>query len=210
MAVSEKRRIVCKEECQCDSGDRSVRARLRDVSQEGVFVRTTDPFPIGERIHLGFQLEGKTVEATGMVRHSALGYGMGIEFLSMHEKYRRTIEEYVSAQIRRLRAAAYSRTRKASRTMFRTRVRVRGKTKNGEPFSEETETVDVSDIGARVLLTANVERGELLAVKALKQGGAWAQFRTVWQGMPGTAMEKHTGLELSFVDLWGLHELGRQ
>lgn len=207
-ASIEKRRLICTEECYCESGERSVRARLRDLSGQGAFVRTADPFPIGDRLHLKFQLEGKWVKATGVVRHSELGYGMGIQFLAIQPGHRQTLESYLSALRHRLGSAAYSRVRRVPRITYRAKVRVRGKNAEGKRFSEDAETLDVSEIGARLMLRNRVSPGELLALQVVSNGGgSWAQFRIVWQGVPGTSLERDTGLEQTVVDLWGIYSL---
>lgn len=202
-----KHRLVCAEECWCESGERSLRARLRDLSTHGAFVRTPEPFPVGERLTLKFGLEGSRVEAPAIVRHSALGYGMGVEFLGLRARNRRVVHKYLTGLLERLGPAAYSRCRRAVRIVHRAPITVRGRDAEGQRFVEETETVDVSEIGARVVLRRRVLRGESVGLRVGSAGGGlWAQFRTVWQGMAGTSLEHHVGLELIFIDLWGIRE----
>ena len=207
-AAEQNYRLICTEECQCETGERSVRGRLRDLSGKGVFVRTASPFPVGDRLHLRFRVEGRWIEATGVVRHSELGYGMGIQFLVMQTKDQKFLEAYLSAHLDRLGSVAYSRTRRAPRINHRTLVRIWGKNAEGKRISEKTETIDVSEIGARIALGKPVSRGDLLALQVISDsGGSWAQFRVAWQGRSGTPLEGQAGLEQMFVDFWGIHDL---
>ena len=206
-----ERRVVCAEECTCESGEQSVRTRFRDLSAKGAYLRTSDPFHVGARVHLKFQLAGELLEATGIVRHSQIGYGMGIEFLLISPSHQEILCTHVSQTLVRLGAAAYSRARRASRVAHRAKVKIQGSNAEGRFFQEETETLDVSDIGARIVLLNHVLAGELLALQVMSaHGNARAQFRVVWQGAPGTSTEGQTGLELMFVDLWGLSRLSRE
>ena len=206
-----KRRLVCMEECFCDSGERSLQGRLRDLSMDGAFLRTADPFPVGKQVRLKFRLEEKVLEVTGAVRHSELGYGMGIQFLEIPTGQRKILETYLSALLERLGNAAYSRARRAPRIEHRALVRVRGETMEGKRFSEDAETLDVSEIGARLLMPTKVVPGQLLALQVVSDsGGSWAQFRIVWQGKAGTPLEANVGLERILIDLWGIHNLTRE
>lgn len=208
MLAAPNYRLICTEECRCETGERSLPARLRDLSGEGAFVRTVEPFPVGEPIRLHFKLQERPVEVTAVVRHSEGGYGMGIQFVIVQPRDREVLHRFLTSQLDRLGAGAYSRVRKAPRVSQLIPVRVQGRNAMGEPFSEDTKTVDVSDIGARVLLQNRVVRGEMLALVAnAVRGPLWVQCRTAWQGALGRDLEQHVGLELSFVDLWGIHEL---
>ncbi len=136
---------------------------------------------------------------------------MGIQFLTMQDQHRRAVEKYMLSQLERLGDAAYSRARRTRRIAHRARVTIRGKRADGKDFSQDTQTLDVSDIGARVLLKTQVARGEPLTLSVVESNqSSCAHFRAVWQGIPGTELEEHTGLELAFVDLWGLHHLDGQ
>lgn len=204
----EKRRLVCTEECQCESGERSFRAKLRNLSGEGAFIRTGDPFSLGEEMFVRFRVAERRVEVAAIVRHSELGYGMGVQFLEIQPKHREALHDYLTSLLGRLGTAAYSRARRTPRITHSALVRIRGHTANGKRLAGTAETVDVSDIGARLLMSERVNPGELLALQVVSDGGSsWAQLRIVWQGREGTPVHDHIGLEQALVDLWGIHKL---
>lgn len=206
----EKLRFVCMEECYCDSGERSQRARLRNLSGSGAFVRTADPFPAGDRFRLRFPLAGKRIETTALVRHAELGYGMGVQFLEIRPGEREVLEKALSALRERLGPAAFARVRRAPRVQHSVAVRLQGKTLVGTRFSEQAETLDVSDTGARLLWPTRVEPAQSLTLKSTRNGGgSWAQFRIVWRGQAGTLVADQIGLEQTLIDFWGIHDLTR-
>jgi hypothetical protein len=49
----------------------------------GLFIKTTDPPPVGEIVRVYFELPGGEVRARAVVKSSEQGSGMGIEFSSM-------------------------------------------------------------------------------------------------------------------------------
>jgi hypothetical protein len=64
------------------SGERQV-SRVRDLSAGGVFVSTTTPARVGAQVNLLFSLPEGEVRAQAIVRNSAPGKGMGVEFTQM-------------------------------------------------------------------------------------------------------------------------------
>jgi len=136
---------------------------------------------------------------------------MGIEFLSVSAEHREILRSYVSKTLQRPGDAAYSRARRVPRIAHRVKVNIHSKDAEGKFFREHAETLDVSDAGARIVLQQRLLPGELLALQVVSvRASPWAQFRAVWQGAPTTPAEGHVGLELLFVDFWGLHKLGGQ
>ncbi len=71
-------------------------------------------------------------------------------------------------------------------------VRVRGKDYDGNPFIQETHTLDISRRGARLeWLTSIRGAGEFIEVE---RGRERARFRVVWTGHIGTAQDGQIGI----------------
>ena len=70
---------------------------LEDLSEEGMFIATPDPYLIGSIIDLEFRLGGnqKTISVKAEVRHVRKGKGMGINFISLKAQDRRRIKQYI-------------------------------------------------------------------------------------------------------------------
>lgn len=70
---------------------------LEDLSEEGMFIATPDPYLIGSIIDLEFKLgdDKKTIEVKAEVRHVRKRKGMGIKFISLKAQDRRQIKQYI-------------------------------------------------------------------------------------------------------------------
>ena len=64
------------------TGDRIV-SRVQTLGLGGLFILTPEPPAPGEVIHLYLEIPGGEVRARAVVRSSAQGKGMGVEFTSM-------------------------------------------------------------------------------------------------------------------------------
>lgn len=68
-------------------GERVV-SRIATVGLGGLFIRVSEPPPVGDLIRLYFEVPGGEVRARGVVRSSIRGEGMGIEFTAMNPEAR--------------------------------------------------------------------------------------------------------------------------
>ena len=70
---------------------------LEDLSDEGMFIATPDPYLIGSIIDLEFKLadDEKVIEVKAEVRHVRNRKGMGIKFISLKPQDRRRIKQYI-------------------------------------------------------------------------------------------------------------------
>jgi len=70
----------------------------RNVSGRGMYLATKDPLASGSIATLRFPLDdgGPIVMATGEVRHSAPGHGMGLKFIALKPEDQSRIDSYVS------------------------------------------------------------------------------------------------------------------
>lgn len=58
-------------------------SRIVTVGLGGLFIKVTDPPPIGDVIRLYFEVPGGEIRARAMIKSSIQGEGMGIQFTSM-------------------------------------------------------------------------------------------------------------------------------
>jgi hypothetical protein len=77
-------------------GARRAVTRIGTLSLGGLFVQTEDPPNVGETIRVFFTVSAGEVRATAIVRDSAPGKGMGIEFASMDPLFRARLVQSIS------------------------------------------------------------------------------------------------------------------
>jgi uncharacterized protein (TIGR02266 family) len=75
-------------------GSSQLLARWTDVSQDGLFIQTMHPLPVGQQVKLKIRLPGgsKLYRAVGVVRHRLDWVGMGLEFTHLHPEAKRLID----------------------------------------------------------------------------------------------------------------------
>lgn len=71
--------------------------RISDLSADGVFINTPDPFPVETPIKLILEAPGKEIRTRAIVRHSITGKGMGVEFVEMEDYDRDRLRNLVEA-----------------------------------------------------------------------------------------------------------------
>jgi hypothetical protein len=74
-------RFQAKPENTIRYGDRS--APIRDLSIEGVFVLDPDPLPAGSELAFTLRAGQTDISLEGIVRHSIVDVGMGIQFTNL-------------------------------------------------------------------------------------------------------------------------------
>src|SRR5437667_2433638 len=126
-----------------ESGAR-IETRVRDLSQQGCYVDTNNPLPLGTvtdvRITKGTQL----FQARTRVVYSRAGKGMGLMFTAIEPEQLRTLETWL-AESRETSWLAANR-RRSQRVLMTVPVRVSGKTGAGA-FEEEAHTRAISAHG---------------------------------------------------------------
>jgi uncharacterized protein (TIGR02266 family) len=77
---------------------RSMSGRVTDLSANGLFLATKQPVPLGQQLHLEFELPTGRVEAVGEVRHvQRTGTrGLGIRFVRLPVTAKKAIEALVA------------------------------------------------------------------------------------------------------------------
>lgn len=90
----------------CETEDTFLYASITNISEMGIFVRTTDPLPIGTSLTLRFEPEGRAASAfvlCGMVQwvnafrngHDNPNPGMGVAFIDLTPDDRERIVETI-------------------------------------------------------------------------------------------------------------------
>src|SRR6202045_5513837 len=144
-----------------ESGAR-IETRVRDLSQQGCYVDTSDALPLGTvtgvRITKGAQL----FEAWARVVYSRAGKGMGLMFTAIEPEQIRTLETWL-AESRETSWLAANR-RRSQRVLMTIPVRVSGRNAAGLPFEEETHTREISAHGGLIPVSTKVCRGQRLTL----------------------------------------------
>jgi len=145
-------------------------------NSSGALVRLLTPVSLGEKLFIvnKFTREEQQVSVVFQEPHHERGYNIGIAF---------------KAPVR----AFWRKTRRGPRAPQSFKVVVRGKDRNGNPFAQTSNTVDISEDGARLdgvaYLTAP---GDIIEVKRRWHGKA--RFRVAWIGQVGTFESNQVGV----------------
>src|SRR6267378_3359632 len=144
-----------------ESGAR-IETRVRDLSQQGAYVDTNNPLPLGTVTDVRITKGAQLFEALARVVYSRVGKGMGLVFTAIKPQQLRTLETWL-AESRETSWLAANR-RRSQRVLMTIPVRVSGKTDAGLPFGEETHTRAISAHGALIPMSKQVYRGQRLTL----------------------------------------------
>ena len=61
-------------------------ARTSDISREGCYLDMLNPLPTGTRLKINVTHQNKQLDAVGMVVHSELNVGMGVQFEEVRQR----------------------------------------------------------------------------------------------------------------------------
>jgi hypothetical protein len=142
-----------------DSGAR-IETRVRDLSQQGCYVDTSDALPLGTVTDVRVKKGAQLFEARARVVYSRATKGMGLVFTGVEAEHVRTLETWL-IESRETSWLAANR-RRSQRVLMTIPVRVSGKSAAGLPFGEETHTRAISAHGALILVSTPVWRGQRL------------------------------------------------
>jgi hypothetical protein len=92
-------RVAYLAEVQCTGVGRGTSSplnpRISDLSASGAFIDSLTQMPVGEKLRLVFQVNGREVDTTAEVAHSMPQFGMGVRFLELSEEDRYAIAQVV-------------------------------------------------------------------------------------------------------------------
>jgi hypothetical protein len=141
-----------------ESGAR-METRVRDLSQQGCYIDTSDALPLGTVTDVRIIKGSQRFEARARVVYSRAAKGMGLVFTAIDPERLRTLETWLT-ESRETSWLAANR-RRSQRVLMSIPVRVSGKTDAGA-FEEETRTRAISAHGALIHLLTQVYRGQRL------------------------------------------------
>lgn len=78
-------------------GDRS--APIRDLSVDGVFVLDPDPLPVGSELSFTLRAGHQDIALEGIVRHSLVDVGMGIQFTNLSSVSKRRLMIHIASLV---------------------------------------------------------------------------------------------------------------
>jgi len=147
-----------------------IEARVRDLSQQGCYVDTDNPLPLGTVTDVRIKKGAQLFEARTRVVYSRAGKGMGLMFTAIEPEQIRTLETWL-AESRETSWLAANR-RRSQRVLMTIPVRVSGQNGVGLPFEEETHTRAISAHGGLILVSTQVYRGQRLTLSNVQTKAA--------------------------------------
>jgi hypothetical protein len=90
-------RFQAKPENHITYGDRS--APIRDLSLEGIFVLDPDPLPAGSELTFTLRAGHQDITLEGIVRHSVVDVGMGIQFTTISAESKRRLRIHIASLV---------------------------------------------------------------------------------------------------------------
>jgi hypothetical protein len=152
-----------------ESGAR-IETRVRDLSQQGCYVDTSDALPLGTVTEVRIKKGAQLFEAQARVVYSRATKGMGLVFTTIGAEPQRILETWL-AESRETSWLAANR-RRSQRVLMTIPVRVSGKSGGGSPFDEDTHTRAISAHGALILVSTKVYRGQRLTLSNVQTKAA--------------------------------------
>ena len=152
-----------------ESGAR-IETRVRDLSQEGCYVDTNKPLPLGTVTDVRITKGAQLFEARARVVYSRVGKGMGLVFTAIEPTQGGTLETWL-VESRETSWLAANR-RRSQRVLMTIPVRVSGQNALGSPFEEDTHTRAISAHGALIPVSTQVYRGQRLTLSNVQTKAA--------------------------------------
>jgi hypothetical protein len=144
-----------------DAGAR-IKTRVRDLSQQGCYVDTESPLPLGTVTDVRITKGAATFEAVGRVVSQQPGKGMGLMFTAIPPEQHETLDFWI-AESRETSWLAANR-RRSQRVLMKLLVRVSAQAGGASLFEVETHTLAISAHGALIALAVPVYRGRRLTL----------------------------------------------
>ena len=150
--------------------DARMKTRVRDLSQQGCYVDTSDALPLGTVTDVRITKGAQLFEARARVVYSRATKGMGLIFTAIEPERLRTLETWLN-ESRETSWLAANR-RRSQRVLMTVPVRVSGKSGAGARFEEEAHTRAISAHGGLILLSTQVYRGQRLTLSNVQTKAA--------------------------------------
>jgi hypothetical protein len=161
--------IASAEVVAAESGAR-IAMRVRDLSQQGCYVDTSNALPLGTVTDVRITKGAQRFEARARVVYSRASTGMGLMFTAAEPAQLQTLDSWL-AESRETSWLAANR-RRSQRVLVTIPVRVSGQLGAGASFDEESHTRAISAHGALIALSAQVHRGQRLTLSNVQTKSA--------------------------------------
>jgi len=135
-----------------------IKRRVRDLSQQGCYVDTDSPLPLGTITDVRISKKAQSLEARARVVYNQPGRGMGLMFTTIQEENLRTLDTWIAES--RENSWLEANRRRSQRVLMNIPVRVSGQIVPELPIEEETHTLAISAHGAMIVLAVPVYRGQ--------------------------------------------------
>ena len=144
------------------------RVKATNLSLGGVFINTNLPMRAGALVHMRLGLPDRSfIQATGQVRFTQSGVGVGIRFFEITERDLQRIGELVEGPRSETPPLKPGQKPRETRLRITIKLALEGRDQSGEPFTEEVYTEDVSRRGVCVRLNHEVGVGEIIKLTGL-------------------------------------------
>ena len=138
------------------------KTRVRDLSQQGCYLDTESPLPLGTAANVRMTKGPKSLEVQGRVVYVQPGKGMGLMFTAVRPEHGGTLDTWI-AESRETSWLANNR-RRSQRVLMKIPVRVGLHAGNAALSEEDTFTLAVSAHGALIAVSAPLYRGQRLTL----------------------------------------------
>jgi hypothetical protein len=139
------------------------KTRVRDLSQQGCYLDTETPLPLGTAANVRMTKGAKSLEVHGRVVYVQPGKGMGLMFTAVNPEHGGTLDVWIN-ESRETSWLANNR-RRSQRVLIKVPVRVSMQAGNAALSEEDTFTLAVSAHGALIGVNAPMYRGQRLTLK---------------------------------------------
>jgi len=144
-----------------DSGAKA-KTRVRDLSQQGCYLDTDSPLPLGTTADVRMTKGAKSLAVQGRVVYVQPGKGMGLMFTAVKPEHGGTLDSWI-AEVRETSWLAANR-RRSQRVLMKIPVRISVQIGAAALSEEETHTLAVSAHGALLAVSAPLYRGQRLTL----------------------------------------------
>jgi PilZ domain-containing protein len=138
------------------------KTRVRDLSQQGCYLDTESPLPLGTAANVRMTKGPKSLEVQGRVVYVQPRKGMGLMFTAVKPEHGGTLDVWIN-ESRETSWLANNR-RRSQRVLMKIPVRVSVHAGNTALSEEETHTLAVSAHGALLAVSAPLYRGQRLTL----------------------------------------------
>jgi len=138
------------------------KTRVRDLSQQGCYLDTDNPLPLGSTAQVRMTKGAQALEVQGRVVYNQPAKGMGLMFTAVKPEHGGTLDAWIN-ESRETSWLANNR-RRSQRVLVKVPVRVSVRAGATPLTEEETHTLSVSAHGALLAVSAPLYRGQRLTL----------------------------------------------